>query len=148
MARASVDASIDEQIRMKVLLRRTEVIDDSLRLPRPKITQEVIVCGSEAGCRAILDDMALLPENQSSDQIEVTLYITKWQGQKTHNSQTFTKNNGKRNIDSVARNASKSDHRQAGGKARKRVVKKPERRGKDGIGDAGSAEGVDQVEPE
>jgi len=109
---------------MKVLLRRTEVIDDSVQLPRPKVTQEVVVVGSESGCRAILDDMALLPENQSSEQIEVTLYITKWQGQQTHNSQTFTKNNGKRNIDSVVGNASKPDHRSTSSKDRKRPVKK------------------------
>jgi len=109
---------------MKVLLRKTEVIDDSLQLPRPKVTQEVLYIGSEQECREVLDSIALLPHNQSSEQIEVTLYITKWQGQQTHNSQTFTKNNGKRNIDSVVGNASKPDHRQARRKDRKRPAKK------------------------
>lgn len=84
---------------VKVLLRRTEVTDDSLRLPRPKITQDVLLVGSESCCREMLESIALLPENQSIDGIEVTLYITKWQQQQTHTSQTFTKNNGQRNID-------------------------------------------------
>jgi hypothetical protein len=75
------------------------VTDDSLRLPRPKITQDVLLVGSEACCREMLESIALLPENQSIDGIEVTLYITKWQQQQTHTSQTFTKNNGQRNID-------------------------------------------------
>jgi hypothetical protein len=83
----------------KVLLRRTEVVDDSLKLPRPKITQEVLLVGSEAVCKEMLEEIVQRPENQSTDQIEVILYVTKWDGQKTHTSQTYTKNNGKRNID-------------------------------------------------
>jgi hypothetical protein len=84
---------------MKVVLRRTEVTDESLRLPRPKITQDVLYVGSDEECRAVLDSASLLPQNQSVDGIEVRLYITKWQGQKSHNSKTYTKNNGKRNLD-------------------------------------------------
>jgi hypothetical protein len=95
---------------MKVLLRRTEVVDESVVLPRPKFTQDVLLVGTEKDCRAMLDRVALLPANQSSEHIEVSLYITRWQGQKTHTSQTFTKNNGQRNIDSVAGDASESDN--------------------------------------
>jgi hypothetical protein len=109
---------------MKVLLKRTEVVDDSLKLPRPKITQDVLCVGTEQECREMLDSISLLPVNQSSDSIEVTLYITKWQKQKNHTSQTFTKNNGQRNIDSVAGNASKPNNRQARRQAGKRVAKK------------------------
>lgn len=116
---------------MKVLLRRTEVIDESLRLPRPKLTQDVLCVGSEEECRAVLDRVALLPQNQSSDQIEVTLYITRWQNQQTHNSKTFTKDNGQRNLDHLIGDASDSDHRSTGGEAGKRVSPKPKRRGKD-----------------
>lgn len=133
---------------VKVLIRRTEVVDDSLKLPRPKLTQDVLMVGSEVCCREMLDDIALLPQNQSTEGIEVTLYITKWQQQQTHNSQTFTKNNGQRNISNLAGNASKSNHRQAGSKARKRVTKKPERGSEKRIRNAGGSAGVDQVESE
>lgn len=86
-------------MKTKVLLRRTEVIDDDAVLPRPKITQEVLLVGTEAECRAMLESVAREPRNQSTSQIEVSLYVTKWDGQKNYTSQTFTKNNGQRNID-------------------------------------------------
>lgn len=125
---------------MKVLLRRTEVTDESLRLPRPKFTQEVLCVGSEQECREMLDKIAHLPHNKSVDGIDVTLYITKWQKQKTHTSQTFTINNGKRNTDSVARNASVSNTRSPSRKRKngKRGLAKLERGGQDARGNAGS----------
>lgn len=80
------------------LLRRSIVRDHVRHLPRPKIVQDVLLVGDKEECHQKLDEIFLNPENQSTDQIEVTLYVTKFTGQKSHTSQTYTKDNGKRNL--------------------------------------------------
>ena len=38
-----------------VVLRRTEVIDGSVKLPRPKITQDIAIIGDKQTCMEFLD---------------------------------------------------------------------------------------------
>lgn len=94
---------------MPVLLRKSVVIGD-VRLPRPKIVQTVIMRGSTADCRAKMEELRFLPENQSSDLIEVTLEIMKDRKQKSFDSKTITKDNGKRNTRHFAGDAGESDY--------------------------------------
>jgi len=83
---------------MFVTIRRSTVREGFEKLPRPKIVQEVLLVGSKAECRALLEQEALKPRNQSTDQIEVIVFVTEYSGQKTHNSREIRKNNGSRNI--------------------------------------------------
>lgn len=80
------------------VLRKTKVIDDTVKLPRPYYTQELVMRGSKEDCKAKVDELALLPKNQSSDIIEVEVTFVRWVGQKTHTSQEIRKGNGTRNI--------------------------------------------------
>jgi len=77
-----------------VVLRRTEVIDESAKLPRPKLTQEVIVIGDKTTCMEILEEQSELSSNQSTDIIRVDLVCVPYRGQKTVTS--TRKDNGKR----------------------------------------------------
>jgi len=77
------------------VLRRTEVIDDSVKLPRPKITQDVVLIGDKETCMEFLEDMSRLPINQSTDIIRVDLTCVPYTGQRKYNSKEVTKNNGK-----------------------------------------------------
>lgn len=78
-----------------VVLRRTDVIDDTVKLPRPKQTQEVILIGSKEDCMAKLEELSKLKQNQSSEIIQVDLLCLRWAGQKTYNSKEIRKDNGK-----------------------------------------------------
>jgi hypothetical protein len=77
------------------ILRRTEVIDDSVKLPRPKITQELALIGDKETCMEFLEEISRLPVNQSTDIIRVDLTCVPYTGQRTYNSKETTKNNGK-----------------------------------------------------
>lgn len=79
-----------------VALKRTIVRDGIKHLPRPKITQEVLLIGDKQACEALIDELVLLPINQSTDQIKVDLLTAKYEGQKTYNSKDMCKDNGKR----------------------------------------------------
>ena len=93
-----------------VALRRTKVINDEVKLPRPKITQEVIIKGSKEECMNKIEELSLLPQNQSTDIIEVELVAVKYDGQKTQTSQSYRKGNGSRNLNRIAGNASGTNH--------------------------------------
>ena len=77
-----------------VLFRRTKVADHVTNLPRPKLTQEVIVIGSSEECYNQMDQVLFEKRNQSSEDIEVTLEVLPYRGQKTTTS--ARKGNGKR----------------------------------------------------
>lgn len=79
-----------------VALRRTRVRDGVKHLPRPKLTQEVLLVGDKLTCQEVIDEAALLPINQSTDEIEVDLLVTVFDGHKTHNSREIRRDNGKR----------------------------------------------------
>lgn len=79
-----------------VVLKRTEVIDGTVQLPRPKLTQEVMVIGDKITCMEILEELSELSANQSSDIIRVDLLCVPYTGQKTITSATNKKDNGKR----------------------------------------------------
>jgi len=95
---------------MYVALKRTKVLDDNAMLPRPKITQEVLLQGSKEECLAKIEELSVLPVNQSTDQIEVELIAVRYTGQKTQTSQSYRKGNGTRDLNRVAGNASVSNH--------------------------------------
>jgi hypothetical protein len=78
-----------------VVLRRTEVIDDSLKLPRPKITQDIVIIGDKQSCMEVMEEISRLPVNQSTNIIRVDITCVPYTGQRTHNSKEITKNNGK-----------------------------------------------------
>ena len=79
-----------------VALKKTNVIDDTVKLPRPKLTQEVLLKGSKEECMALIEELSARPENQSTDIIEVAISCIRFVGQKTYTSETITKNNGSR----------------------------------------------------
>lgn len=79
-----------------VALRRSIVRDDIKHLPRPKIVQEVLLIGDRAECQDVIDQAALLPLNQSTDQIHVDLLVTVYDGHRSYNSKEVTKGNGSR----------------------------------------------------
>ena len=93
-----------------ILLRKTILSDDAPSLPRPKLVQQVLHIGSMAECREKLDEIRLKPENESTEYIEVDLFIAKYAGQKTYNSREVRKDNGKRNSSCVSGNASGTDY--------------------------------------
>lgn len=84
-----------------VALRKTKLVGKA-KLPRPKITQEVLHIGTEEECLQKIDEIVLKPENISDDLVEVELVVTRYEGQKTHDSKSIRKNNGKRNPRSLS----------------------------------------------
>lgn len=66
-----------------VALRITRVIDENANLPRPKLTQQVILIGPQEQCKRVIEELAVLPQNQSTDQIEVDLKVVKYHDHKT-----------------------------------------------------------------
>jgi len=78
------------------LIRTTKVMDHVKHLPRPKLTQDVImISNSRESIERVLDTMYWEEKNQSTDEIEVALVVTEYKGQKTGTSSR--PNNGKRN---------------------------------------------------
>lgn len=63
------------------VIRRSIVVGD-VKLPRPKIVQEVVLVGSKAGCEAIAEELRDDPSNQSSDIIAIEISVTEYRGQK------------------------------------------------------------------
>lgn len=59
------------------------MIDEEAVLPRPKLTQQVIVIGPHDVCMRAIEELAVLPQNQSTEQIEVELKVVKYHDQKT-----------------------------------------------------------------
>jgi hypothetical protein len=79
-----------------VALRRTRVRDGYEHLPRPKLTQDVLLVAEKSACQAVIDELAVLPLNQSTEEIEVDLLVTVYDGHKSHNSKEIRRDNGKR----------------------------------------------------
>lgn len=91
---------------MYVALKRTKVLDDNSKLPRPKLTQEVLLKGSKEDCMSKIEELSKLPQNQSTELIEVELIAVRFVGQQTQTSQSYRKHNGTRDLNRVAGNAS------------------------------------------
>ena len=85
---------------MFVAIRRTTVADHVRHLPRPKIVQEVLHRGTRAECQQLIDELAPLERNQSTDDIEVLLTVQEDRKQKSYNSKEIRKDNGKRGFNS------------------------------------------------
>jgi hypothetical protein len=81
-----------------VALKRTTLLDETIKLPRPKMTQEVLLVGERDKCFDVINKLITLPENQSTDIIDVELVVVKYTGQITYNSKSIHRDNGKRNI--------------------------------------------------
>lgn len=82
---------------MWVALKRTTLLDETVKLPRPKMTQEVLLVGEKDKCFDKINRLIALPENQSTDMIDVELVVVKYTKQITYNSKSIHKDNGKRN---------------------------------------------------
>jgi hypothetical protein len=68
-----------------VLIRRTNVLQN-VELPRPKKTQDVICIGPKDALGSKMESLMLLPENQSTDLIEVKYLLEPYTGQHSHTS--------------------------------------------------------------
>ena len=68
-----------------VLIRRTNVLQD-VQLPRPKRTQDIVAIGSKDALGSKMEALMLLPENQSTDLIEVKYVLEEYTGQHSHTS--------------------------------------------------------------
>jgi hypothetical protein len=68
-----------------VLIRRTNVLQD-VELPRPKKTQDIVAIGEKAALGSKMEALMLLPENQSTDLIEVKYLLEPYTGQHSHTS--------------------------------------------------------------
>lgn len=68
-----------------VLIRRTNVLQN-VELPRPKKTQDVICIGPKHALGSKMEALMLLPENQSTDLIEVQYVLQEYTGQHSHTS--------------------------------------------------------------
>ncbi len=79
-----------------VALRRSITRDGYEHLPRPKIVQEVLLIGDKQVCQELIDELALDPKHQSTDEVFVDLLVTKYNGHKSHNSKEIRKENGRR----------------------------------------------------
>ncbi len=82
---------------MYVAIRRTTVADHVRHLPRPKIVQEVLHRGTRAECQQLIDELAVLEQHQSTEDIEVLLTVQEDRKQKSYNSKEIRRDNGKRN---------------------------------------------------
>jgi hypothetical protein len=76
-----------------IVFRKTTVIAD-VKLPRPKICNDVVFRGTKEEAYKHLEEIEKLPQNQSSDTIRVDLKVVKYDGQKTGTS--ARPGNGKR----------------------------------------------------
>lgn len=85
---------------MYVAIRRTTVADHVRHLPRPKIVQEVLRRGTLAECQQLIDELAPLERNQSTEDIEVLLTVQEDRKQKSYNSKEIRRDNGKRGFNS------------------------------------------------
>lgn len=72
-----------------VALRRTRVNDGYEHLPRPRLTQDVLYIGSHEECHDVINEMAKEPKNWSTEEIEVSLVVVKYDGHKTLTSTSF-----------------------------------------------------------
>jgi hypothetical protein len=77
------------------VIRRSIVVGD-VKLPRPKIVQEVIMTGSKSGCEAMAEDLRDDPKNKSDDTIAVEIVVSKYMGQK--NGTSARPQNGNRGV--------------------------------------------------
>jgi hypothetical protein len=68
-----------------VLIRRTNVLQD-VELPRPKKTQDIVCVGPKDALGSKMEALMLLPENQSTDLIEVKYLLEPYTGQHSHTS--------------------------------------------------------------
>jgi hypothetical protein len=68
-----------------VLIRRTNVLQN-VELPRPKKTQDIICVGPKDALGSKMESLMLLPENQSTDLIEVNYLLEPYTGQHSHTS--------------------------------------------------------------
>ena len=73
-------------MRQYCVIRRSTVINDELKLPRPKIVNKVLLIGGQEECEQRLDQEFLKPENRSTDDIKVDFLVQPYKGQKDNTS--------------------------------------------------------------
>ena len=73
-------------MRRYCVIRRSTVINDELKLPRPKIVNKVLLIGVQEECEQRLDEEFLKPENRSTDDIKVDFLVQPYNRQKDNTS--------------------------------------------------------------
>lgn len=73
-------------MRQHCVIRRSTVINDNAKLPRPKIVNTVLLIGSQEDCEELLDKEFLKPENRSTEDIQVDLMMQLYKNQKNNTS--------------------------------------------------------------
>lgn len=68
------------------VIRRTIVVNEHARLPRPKITQQVLHVGTKYECELMAEELRKLPENQPTEDIQVEITTPQYAKQKTGTS--------------------------------------------------------------
>jgi FKBP-type peptidyl-prolyl cis-trans isomerase 2 len=76
----------DSSKEMWCIVRKSEVIDDNLKLPRPKIVKDILIIGDKLSIFEMLEEWVHEEENKSTDQIEVTLKAERYYGQRSTTS--------------------------------------------------------------
>lgn len=61
-------------------------MNDRAKLPRPKVTQQVLHVGTKYECELMAEEIRKLPENQSTEDIEVQITTPEWNNQKNGTS--------------------------------------------------------------
>jgi hypothetical protein len=68
------------------VIRRSTVINDELKLPRPKIVNKVLLIGGKEECERKLDEEFLKLENRSTEDIQVDFLVQPYKAQKDNTS--------------------------------------------------------------
>lgn len=79
-----------------VAIRRSITRDGYEHLPRPKIIQDILLIGDKQACQDLIDEMALDPKHQSTEEVHVDLLVTNYHGQITYDSKSKQKGAGSR----------------------------------------------------
>lgn len=77
------------------IIKRSEVISDALKwMPRPKIVKEILLIGNKLEIFEMLEELSKDKKNQSTEDIEITVYAERYVNQK--NTTSARPGNGKR----------------------------------------------------
>ena len=79
-----------------VALRKTRVNNGYEHLPRPRLTQDVLLIGPKQDCQDLIERLSKDPRNLSTDEVEVNLIVVEYNNHRTHTSTELRRGNGKR----------------------------------------------------
>lgn len=64
------------------VIKKTKVVNEQACVPRPKLTRQVLLIASKAECQLVACELSKSPRNQSTEDIEVTIYVERYKDQK------------------------------------------------------------------